>query len=870
MDDEEDVRKLSEFLRNKSKGKKSNLEFERLINSDEDEDEEEESTMDVSMEEIIDDTDKFTIDIDVTKINHQIPPNASLQAEEKIVIENCVDPQLKNLLILNRQKNIQLILFYKKVKDLLFECKLNIEDKLREIQVVEQGIRKANSKKLWRISAPYFKDKDNYPAPPNSDTIRKNRNSELSVYDVYASSKWSQMECEKLVKSVKLNYSLTMQKEVLKELRALEAVEVEGDEGNLRELEFKAKYKAIKDVDDMCPPLYSNEFVDWERISSFFLHGNHTSNECRAFWHIHLHPQINKDNWTMEENMKIVKLVKTYNNQNWDQMALELDTRRSGFSVCLHYMSKLQTKFKKEKFSQKEDAKLLKLVEKYKVGKTIPWSKIRQHFADRKREQLYHRYTYFLNKRVKKTRFEPEEDVLLLILVNKFGRSFTRCAESFPERSASQLKARYNGNLQAKIRKGCFTKDEDMVIMDWVKEHGTKSWGGLVNTVQRARAQIRQRYLVLQKFFQDNPDGSYDDIIRRNHTHWVGEDTSYDQTRYIADMFKDKNIPTLAEIKIIMDAQYTKTRIQQLPTKKTYTHKTSVDAQLVEFFSNSQNNKTTWKAFFSPSISVVTENVEEMLSVLGAKLKIPKKLEEGTNLDALDVQVLRSLRDSKTQQKVGRLLPPNLNSIMGLTSLLLKHKSYQSLGERIFDRLGPQFNSHQENFRYAVEKMPGPLRDKIVHERNLFYSRFTTIFKWPSILSLAEPSRDLLYNKPGEKRRTYARAKPGENKNKRVKLSSEISSMVFDEKDTLVIPLDKLQSFSEACSKQNVKVIVLHKKQNQNNVKIADVKPEEPSCSQSSIQNAVESVDDDFVDLQKLQGFLKKEKIKFEEVDEDI
>ena len=47
--------------------------------------------------------------------------------------------------------------------------------------------------------------------------------------------------------------------------------------------------------------------------------------ECQLYWCNVLHPSINHDKFTKEEDAKILKLAKKYKNHNWEKIAQELN-----------------------------------------------------------------------------------------------------------------------------------------------------------------------------------------------------------------------------------------------------------------------------------------------------------------------------------------------------------------------------------------------------------------------------------------------------------------------------------------------------------------------------------------------------------------
>lgn len=191
-------------------------------------------------------------------------PISSLKPEEKSLIDACEDPELKRLLFLNRKKNINLILLYKKLQDLLMECKQYIIEKG---SLLKEHINTLKLNHLsggaWKLGAPYFKDKQLYQSPPNEDIIRKKNGNELFLYDFGCVPKWSNDECERLLKAVKLNYNFN------KPLKA---------KGKSKQLTAEQMNKEFNEVNEKTlgvPPQHNDDFIDWERIASVFFQGKY-------------------------------------------------------------------------------------------------------------------------------------------------------------------------------------------------------------------------------------------------------------------------------------------------------------------------------------------------------------------------------------------------------------------------------------------------------------------------------------------------------------------------------------------------------------------------------------------------------------------
>lgn len=257
-------------------------------------------------------------------------------------------------------------------------------------------------------------------------------------------------------------------------------------------------------------------------------------------WHRYLHPSFNKTKWTEEEDKKLLVLAKKYRYQNWSQITLELGTNRPEITTCRRYY-KLCSKFKKGEFTYEEDKKILETVHRYKIGNLIQWNKVVKHFTDRSRNQIHHRYTYFLNQDLlKRGKFSLVEDIMLLVCVDKFGKNFKKCAQYLPDRSMIQCKARYSNNLERAVRKFNWTVEEDTEIMSHVSEHGPKYWADLAKIMQRSRAQLRQRYLRIKSHLDTQINMELSEIPRRQPSAIMLKkgpvDRDYEMCRLVADI----------------------------------------------------------------------------------------------------------------------------------------------------------------------------------------------------------------------------------------------------------------------------------------------------------------------------------------------
>ncbi|KAK9876835.1 hypothetical protein WA026_015071 [Henosepilachna vigintioctopunctata] len=692
--------------------------------------------------------------------NSLSPQNCILKNQDAKIIESCGHAELKNLLLLNRSKNFMLMQLLKKVRDLLITCRSDISSLNKTTEKINGDHQ---NMVLSRLAAPYFKTKKNmFSSEPNADILTKRQNGELSIYQNVMGLKWSRNECDNLISGVKMTYNHNKQKTLLRRISSLRFKLDREKEDSVEALkiiqEIDRLEEELRDVNEFqkgeVPPLGQDDFIDWEHISSEYLREKHSAFECRAFWHIYLHPDINKTNWEPDENLKILQLVDKYKCQDWDQIALELMNNRSGFSVYLHYVSVLCEQFCKLRFTKEEDQKILEYVERLKIGSYIPWNAIEAHFPHRSRFQLMHRYKYFLSEKTDAFgTFTDAEDILILILVDRFGRSYAKFKPYIPNRSYMQIKYRYDSHLRQCGTKGNFTLGEDHTLMKYMASQKFKNLGGIATLMNRNRGQLRQRYKTLKTFLEKNPNASLADAPRRN---LKKGDVSrrYEFLKYISDQFKNHDdVPRLEDIEERLGV---KSKIKHKKRSK-HLENSNIDYLLINYFSDSYKLKQKPIDTTVHKIKEAANAIFQILLKWKVKLDIPEELKKNSHLDIVDLEILNTLRDNYQQlnidaSAVDDLIPPNWNTIIGLRGLLLKNNLYKRMKNKskvtLLDELPLIRNNSDHNLVSELidmlKDMNANTRNQIEIERCFFLERFMSLFMWPAIFSLQSPSETLL------------------------------------------------------------------------------------------------------------------------------
>ena len=113
---------------------------------------------------------------------------------------------------------------------------------------------------------------------------------------------------------------------------------------------------------------------------------------------------------------------------------------------------------RRNRFTPEEDVMLLQLVEKYSPQKNYIanfWTRIADEMKTKNTRQCKDRYSGYLKPNLITVPFTMEEDLLLVQEVRLFGTVWHRIRDRFPNRSDTQLKNRYNCLLR-------WTKGENM------------------------------------------------------------------------------------------------------------------------------------------------------------------------------------------------------------------------------------------------------------------------------------------------------------------------------------------------------------------------------------------------------------------------
>jgi hypothetical protein len=120
----------------------------------------------------------------------------------------------------------------------------------------------------------------------------------------------------------------------------------------------------------------------------------------------------------------------------------------------------------KQFWSKNEDALLKELVLKHGAKS---WKKISSHFRNRTDVQCLHRWQKVLNPKLVKGPWTEQEDQVVLEMVTKFGaKNWSMIASALSGRIGKQCRERWHNHLNPGIKRAKWTPEEDQIIL---REH---------------------------------------------------------------------------------------------------------------------------------------------------------------------------------------------------------------------------------------------------------------------------------------------------------------------------------------------------------------------------------------------------------------
>ncbi|XP_061116595.1 snRNA-activating protein complex subunit 4-like isoform X2 [Conger conger] len=357
---------------------------------------------------------------------------------------------------------------------------------------------------LGNFMKPYFKDKVTGLGPPANPETRDKMNMGTRTYDEMKIRRWEGWQKTLLVSSI---VSDTMKRLLQPKLFKLEYLNEKM--GKAEDMEKQILQKQInqieREIDDISSlseeQLMGNRHDDhdWEKISNIDFEGTRSADDIQKFWENYLHPSVNKSSWKEDEIEKLKGIVENMNYCKWDKIAEGLGTNRTAFMCLQTHQRYIHKGFKKKLWSKEEDQVLRELVEKMRIGNFIPYTQISYFMEGREAAQLVYRWTQVLEPSLRKGPWTKVEDEMLLKAVAKYGvRDWWKIRTEVPGRTDAQCRERYLDCLTEDVKKGRWSPEEEAMLIMLVGKYGAGRWAKIASEMpNRIDCQCLQKWKIM-------------------------------------------------------------------------------------------------------------------------------------------------------------------------------------------------------------------------------------------------------------------------------------------------------------------------------------------------------------------------------------
>ncbi|XP_068085149.1 snRNA-activating protein complex subunit 4-like [Anabrus simplex] len=622
------------------------------------------------------------------------------------------------------------------IEDTLIELRAEDEQQLHDIQAYIKDINKNTTTSLSKNKEYGFDPSGQFfsSPPPNKDAVDRVKKGFLSYVDLPSTRLWKADEIIKLESSIRSSEIEAHVKECHKVEKAITEQLVQCNDSTMRD-NLQKKLDKCRHFCDIISRLELKELLafskvdqyDWLKIAVVDLGGMRSDSECRLMWENYLHPDINKSEWTREEDIKLQTLAENYKFQDWDTIAKELEMQRTAFQCASRYHRFLNKNMRNSKWTKEDDKALQHCIQKFQIGNYIPWQKVAYYMENRTKLQLYNRWCYSLNPTIHKGRFTKEEDILILAGIKKYGKDFSQISQYLHGRTSVQVRDRYNTIVQYMKPSGSWTEEEDALLLELVKKYGEGKWSKISQFFSnRNRTQIRHHYATMQKWIKNNPGRSLLTIKKTISNNFGQKKILVIHKKKIE--FKETHNELEVDMNLLELKQKLglggKRRGRKVGQKKV---QGVLDKKFVHYFRCAYMQRGGRKKVRYDEVQVENrvQEMNIMLDSLAASLRIPcdALLQRDDSLSQMDRYILQSLRSRKEEPhcETSTILcyPPNHTTILGFRTLLLNHCNLRADSERVSQ---PQvtYNEHRS--------------------LALWKRRFTSLFRWASRTVMTTPT----------------------------------------------------------------------------------------------------------------------------------
>lgn len=338
---------------------------------------------------------------------------------------------------------------------------------------------------------------------------------------------------------------------------------------------------------------------------------------------------------------------------------------------------------------------------------------------------------FTLNPDVNHLKFSVEEDCVIMAAVKEYGTNFQAFPHRLlPGRNVLQIRNRYNNVLKSVGKRRSWTADDDVRLVELVKQHGNANWSKIADElVCHNRVSCRTRYNTIQKFLQKNPDCTVEDVPRRkrDQTSKVTEDN------WLETILRVKQKDALLSIKEEEEEEEEDEPPEVVAARR---------ARDMRVMMSSPTGRRYYSYFrysfdfqYGSSLYVTDKKSNEIQPLIARMLRSQSHLKNGES----DFACLETTSAVKLERDVWNEIgqreirfPMNLRTVLGLRGMMIMFDCKEVLE----DTLPKKKKSKKRREKHPIEvvKVERP-QTHPVETLQLFKQRFIALFRCAALLT---------------------------------------------------------------------------------------------------------------------------------------
>eukprot|EP00510_Aplanochytrium_minuta_P006844 CAMPEP_0184034232 /NCGR_PEP_ID=MMETSP0955-20130417/4339_1 /TAXON_ID=627963 /ORGANISM="Aplanochytrium sp, Strain PBS07" /LENGTH=668 /DNA_ID=CAMNT_0026320853 /DNA_START=199 /DNA_END=2205 /DNA_ORIENTATION=- len=199
--------------------------------------------------------------------------------------------------------------------------------------------------------------------------------------------------------------------------------------------------------------------------------------------------------WTPKEDEMLKAAVKVHGGKQWKEIA-KLVAGRSHVQCLQRWNKVLKPGLRKGPWTPEEDGLLIGLVNSEACDfDSVNWGELSMKVPGRSAKQCRERWSYNLDPRIKKGKWSELEDKILVEAQATFGNRWAHISTLFQGRTENAVKTRFKSLLRAKKKQ--WTPSEDEAIVKYQGLYGNK-WAMIAEHLpNRSKNAVMKRFKFL-------------------------------------------------------------------------------------------------------------------------------------------------------------------------------------------------------------------------------------------------------------------------------------------------------------------------------------------------------------------------------------